>query len=91
MRRSTDVGAHRPREAWYVRTTNRQVVHVRQDRRGGWEVSLSRRREPLRLETFDDARRVAYLSVAHRHPCELVIQDAYHRVVERELIDGVES
>jgi hypothetical protein len=45
----------------------------------------------LRLETLDHARRVAYLSAAHRHSRELIIQDAYHRVLERELIDGVES
>ena len=82
---------HRPREAGCVRTTTRQAVHVRHDRRGGGQFRLSGRREPLRLATFDDARRVAYLSAARRHPRELIIQDAHHRVAERELIDGVES
>jgi hypothetical protein len=35
---------------------------------------------------LDDARRIAYLSVAHAHDCELVIRDAYNRVLARELI-----
>ncbi len=39
-------------------------------------------------ETFDDARRVAYLYAARARPCELIVHDAYHRVLHRELIDG---
>jgi len=27
-------------------------------------------------------------SVAHARPCELIVHDAYHRVLHRELIDG---
>jgi hypothetical protein len=55
--------------------------------RSRWPIAVNH----LRLETLDDARRVAYLCAAHRSPCELIIQDAYHRVLERELIVGVES
>ena len=41
-----------------------------------------------RGETLDDARRVAYLCVAHMRPCELIVCDAYHRVVHHEFING---
>jgi hypothetical protein len=37
--------------------------------------------------TLADARRVAYQCAARRHPCELVVCDAYHRVMQREIID----
>jgi hypothetical protein len=70
-------------------TGSLRTVHVRQRRRGDWEVELSGQHEPICLETLDEAKRVAYLTAAHRHPCELIVQDAYHRVVEHEFIDGV--
>jgi hypothetical protein len=40
-------------------------------------------------ESIEDARRLARLSAAGAKPCELTVCDAYHRVVEHELIDGV--
>lgn len=42
-------------------------------------------------ETLDDARRIGYLWAAHRHPCELVVRDAYHRVIQREFIHGADE
>ena len=33
-------------------------------------------------ETLNDARRLAYIDAARILPCELVIRDAYHRVVD---------
>jgi hypothetical protein len=44
--------------------------------------------DPVTCETFDDARRVAYRRAARARPCELIVHDAYHRVLHRELIDG---
>jgi hypothetical protein len=39
----------------------------------------------IRCETLDEARRVAYLSVAHRRPCTLIVREsAGHE--HRELI-----
>jgi hypothetical protein len=35
-----------------------------------------------------DAQRVAYLSAVHHEPCELIVCDAYHRILRRELIPG---
>ena len=45
-------------------------------------------RERVMCETLDDARRVAYLCAAHARPCELIVRDAYHRVIHHELING---
>lgn len=39
-------------------------------------------------DTLDDARRIGYLWAAQCHPCELIVHDAYHRVIERDFIDG---
>ena len=66
-------------------------MHVRRGPRGDWGVVLPGHAEPVRLETLDDAKRVAYLSAAHRHPCELVVQDAHKRVLEHEFIDGSDT
>lgn len=64
------------------------TISVHRILRGRWEVLLSGRREPITCETLDEAKRVAYLTVVQSHPCELVVHDAYHRVIDRELIDG---
>jgi len=72
------------------RTSGLNPLTVRVDRagRGAWEVTMPDQRERVICETFDDARRVAYLCAAHRRPCELIVCDAYHRVLQRELING---
>jgi len=64
------------------------TVVVKRTLRGRWEVVLPGRRTGITCETLDDARRMAYLSLAHGRPCELIVRDAYHRVLSRELIDG---
>jgi hypothetical protein len=63
------------------------TVRVDVDRRGNWGVMRSDERDRVRCETLADARRVAYRCAAHLHPCELVVFDAYHRVLQREMID----
>jgi len=67
------------------------TVRVALDRRGGWAIELPGRWNTVTCETLDEARRVAYLCAAHCHPCELVVCDAYHRVLHRELVEGGES
>ena len=69
------------------------VTTVRVDISGGgaWEVALSDRGEQVRCETLEEASRVAYRCAADRRPSELIVCDAYHRVVHRELIDGREG
>jgi hypothetical protein len=65
-----------------------ETIRVQRDRVGRWEVAVAQRRTPIRCETLDDAKRIGHVWAARRHPCELIVCDAYHRVIERELIDG---
>ncbi len=64
------------------------TVRVRRGARGQWEVVLPGRRRPLRCRDLDEARRVAYVFAERSRPCEVVVHDAYHRVVRRDLING---
>ena len=64
------------------------TIRVQRTLRGRWEVILLGRHKGITCETLDEARRVAYLAVAHTHPCELIVHDAYYRVIHREVIDG---
>ena len=64
-----------------------RVVLVDRDWHGEWEVLLPDGRDCVTCDTLDDARRLAYLQAARIFPCELVIRDAYHRVVDHEVID----
>lgn len=70
------------------RQTDRVTVCVLHHPRGRWEVLAPDKRGRIPCETLEDARRLAYQSVARIGSCELVVRDAYNRVVERELIDG---
>ncbi len=67
------------------------TVCVDRNQRGGWEVALPDQSERIRCETLDDARRIAYLRGAHRRPCELIIRDAYHRVLDCEHIESLNA
>ena len=67
-------------------TEQLQVVHVDHSERGGWDVALPGQTAHITCPTPEHARRVALLYAANRRPCELVMRDAYHRVVLRELI-----
>ena len=69
-------------------TTGLVTVRVDRNDHGNWEVALPDQGEPVTCETLDDARRIAYLCAAHRHPCELVVRDAYHRVLEHDYFSG---
>ena len=64
------------------------TVRVDRTRLGAWEVAMPDEREPVTCETLEDAERVAYLCAARTRPCELIVCDAYHRVLHRLLIDG---
>ncbi len=72
-------------EARLPRSPGEKIV-VQVNRGGeGWEVVLPGNRLPISCETFEDARRVAFLCGAHTQPCELVVHDGRDRV-RRELI-----
>jgi len=70
---------------------NRTTVRVDITMRGAWEVALSEPGERVTCETLEEASRVAHRSAADRGPSELIVCDAYHRVVHCELIDGREG
>lgn len=61
-------------------------VRVDLDPRGMWSVAVPERSEPISCYSLPDARRVAYRHAARRRPCELVVRDAYHRVLAREFL-----
>jgi hypothetical protein len=69
-------------------STNLPAIVVDRTLDGHWEFELTDQHERVECETLADAKRIAYLSAALRHPCELVVRDAYHRVLHREVIDG---
>jgi hypothetical protein len=69
-------------------TTAVTTVVVQFHPQGHWEIMRPDRRGPITCETLEDARRIAYISVAHTHRCELIVRDAYNRVIDHELIDG---
>jgi hypothetical protein len=64
-----------------------QTVCVDRDWRGLWEVSLPGGCISVPCETLDDARRLAYVHAVRSRPCELVVRDAYHRVIDHEIIE----
>jgi hypothetical protein len=65
------------------------LVRVNVSRRGGWQVALPDRQERVTCQTLEEARRLAMRSAEAAHPCELVVCDAYHRVLDRQFIDAV--
>ena len=64
------------------------TVRVDRTRLGAWEVAMPDEHDAVTCETLEDAERVAYLCAARTRPCELIVCDAYHRVLHRLLIDG---
>jgi hypothetical protein len=64
------------------------TVRVLLNARGQWEVVLPGRRRPLRCRDLEEAQRAAYEFAERSRPCEVVVHDAYHRVVRRDLING---
>lgn len=66
------------------------MIRIDADGRGRWDVSLPEPGAHMMCETIEDARRAARRRAVERRPCELVVRDAYHRVVYSELI-GADS
>jgi len=70
--------------------TPSSAVAVRVDfgGRGRWEVKLPDQFARVRCDTLDDARAMAHVCAERRGPCELIVCDAYHRVLLREFVTG---
>jgi hypothetical protein len=64
------------------------VVRVQHMPHAGWEILVDGRRQPITCETLGEACRVARRAASQLHPCELLVLDAYERVVLHESIDG---
>ena len=64
------------------------VINVDLASRGSWEVLLPAPGERVVCATLDDAVRVGYRYAANGEGCELVVRDAYHRVVRHELVSA---
>jgi hypothetical protein len=62
------------------------TVRVEHSARGRWKVLAPDRARPITCETLQDAERAAYLCLARTHARELIVCDAYHRVLHHELI-----
>ena len=62
------------------------LIRVDMDGHGHWDVVSSDPKQHVVCASLDDARRVA-LSRAARRRCELVVCDAYHRVVLHQVTD----
>jgi hypothetical protein len=65
---------------------NLRTVRVDLNVRGAWEIMLSDERERVTCKTLEEASRVAHRCAADRQPCELIVCDAYHRVLDHELV-----
>jgi hypothetical protein len=79
----TDARGFAGRDDLAMSTSTQELsIKIDFDGQGGWEVDFEDAHIPC--ETLDDARRVALLTAARRRPCELLVRDAYHRVIARE-------
>lgn len=63
---------------------NAATINVDRTRRGAWEVRLPGDGKRLLCPTLDEAVRVGHRCAADREPSELVVHDAYYRVLHRE-------
>ena len=68
------------------RVRDRITVRVDLAGRGVWEVALPGRTTRLRCATLEEAKILAAHYASRRAPCELIVCDAYHRVLHRELL-----
>ncbi len=64
------------------------TVRVLVNAQGEWEVLIPHHMRPLRCATIEEAERLAYQCASQTRPCEVIVHDAYHSVVHRELISG---
>jgi hypothetical protein len=68
------------------------TVRVDLDARGTWQVEPSDYdKARAACATFAEARDLAYQWADHHRPCELIVCDAYHRVVRREVVTSASN
>ena len=64
------------------------TVQVDRDARGTWHVAPSADEDERLCATLAEASDHAARWAGEHRPCELIVRDAYHRVVPRELVNG---
>ena len=64
----------------------RVTVWVHLQLRGHWEVVSPDEQSRITCETLEEPRRIAHLAVPQAHECELIVRDAYNRILEHELV-----
>ena len=69
-----------------MKITDPVTICVDPNGRGAWSVAIPDAPRRITCENLEDARRVGHLSVADGRQCELVVHDAYYRVIGREIV-----
>lgn len=62
-------------------------IRVSPDHRGGWNVLPPSDQDRVTCATLDEARRVAHAWAMRSQPCELIVRDAYDRVLQYEVVE----
>lgn len=60
------------------------LIEIQRRRGDEWEVAVPSRQQRVICPTFQEAARRGYQLAADEADCEVVVHDAYHRVVRRE-------
>jgi hypothetical protein len=60
------------------------LIEIHRRRGDEWEVTIPSRQQRVICPTFQEAARRGYQLAAKEAECEVVVHDAYHRVVRRE-------
>ena len=62
-------------------------VYVDGDANGTWRVWIAGTRDDARCADLGEARRLASRWAFDHRPSELIVRDAYHRVLKDELVE----
>jgi hypothetical protein len=70
-----------------MRAINNRTVRVLPTRTGVWEITHPESGEPVVCGTLHEARVIAQRHASHRPPCDVIVFDAYHRVLQRVAVE----
>lgn len=68
--------------------TANPIINVGRALRGGWEVRLPDDDEKVICQNLEDAVHVGYRWAADGRGRELVVHDAYNRVIQRQFVSA---
>ena len=64
------------------------LIQIQRRRGNEWEVSIPSRHHRVICNSFQEAAKRGYQLAASEAECDVVLHDAYHRVVRRERVRG---